>query len=33
VLAAFNSFYIIGSEQFHKQTIYNKVNSRQVWLG
>jgi len=30
VLAAFDSFYIISLEQFHKETVYDEVNGRQV---
>ena len=32
-LANFDSFYIISSEQFHKETVYDEVHGRQVWLG
>jgi len=30
VLAAFDSFYIMSSEQFHKEMVYDEVNGRQV---
>jgi len=30
ILAAFDSFYIISSEQFHKETAYDEVNGWQV---